>query len=237
MYARRYQVQKEIELNFSQFLENVKKCKSFKELSIIYNLPIHGSVNNFFRRFQADRSHFCKSGKKSILEQKNCPKCGEKFVVSGHQDREYCSAYCAVHHSMSKPEVREKIRDAQIKLVLEGKHKGFPPRTEPSYPEKFFIEVLNNNKINFIREKRVAAYSIDFAIEEKKIALEIDAGQHLKDKQKASDDRKDKFLQNLGWKVYRIPWREIKSYRGKDHIRNEINKFLVFYNSTNCVLC
>ena len=70
-----------------------------------------------------------------------------------------------------------------------------------------------------------------FAINDRLIALEIDGKQHNNIERKKSDKAKDKYLKKLGWKVYRIPWKEIKSDIGKLYIKNEIEKFLNFYNN------
>ena len=41
------------------------------------------------------------------------------------------------------------------------------------------------------------------------------------------------FWEGKGWIVYRIKWREINSILGKEYIKNEIEKFIEFYNSKN----
>ena len=84
-------------------------------------------------------------------------------------------------------------------------------RQEPSYPEKWWRTVLDNElqDQNFVAEFRFHRYSIDFAWPEKKIALEIDGDQHRRfESQKASDLRKDTVLKDHGWIVFRVPWKE-----------------------------
>ena len=130
-------------------------------------------------------------------------------------------------------EQKKKQSITMKKKWKDGKLKGWKTRKklEPSYPEKFFIKVLNNNNIIFEREKKVGKYFIDFAINDRLIALEIDGKQHNNIERKKADKAKDKYLKKLGWKVYRIPWKEIKSDIGKLYIKNEIEKFLNFYNN------
>ena len=90
--------------------------------------------------------------------------------------------------------------------------------------------VLINNNISYQHNKPVGKYFIDFAIVEKKIALEIDGKQHQYENRKKSDEIKDKFLTENGWKVYRISWKSINNELGKLYIKDEINKFLEVYN-------
>lgn len=102
----------------------------------------------------------------------------------------------------------------------------------PSYAELFFMDVLRNNEIEYEFEKHVGKYFIDFAINSKNIALEIDGKQHLQKERMESDKLKDEFLKSNGWKVYRIQWKSINSEIGKSYIKKEINKFLEFYKSS-----
>ena len=69
---------------------------------------------------------------------------------------------------------------------------------------------------------------IDFALESKMIALEIDGKQHKNRKDK--DYEKDTFLKKNKWKVYRIDWKSINTTIGKEYIKKEIENFLIFYN-------
>ena len=80
----------------------------------------------------------------------------------------------------------------------------------PSYPEKFFTEVIQNefSDKNFKREHPVGRYSIDFAWPHLMKAIEIDGEQHERfEKQRESDVRKDKVLSDAGWTVMRVKWK------------------------------
>jgi len=92
---------------------------------------------------------------------------------------------------------------------------------EPSWPEKFFIQVIENEfeDKNYSREYPVGIYAIDFAWPDKKLAIEIDGEQHQRfDEVKARDKRKDQVLAEAGWKVLRIEWKKMfkdtKTYIG-----------------------
>lgn len=87
-------------------------------------------------------------------------------------------------------------------------HSGWHNRRgEQSYPEKYFTDLFNKENISgYIPERKVGKWFIDFAFEDKKIAVEIDGRQHKDEDRKKSDNEKDEFLRNLGWSVIRIDW-------------------------------
>ena len=74
-------------------------------------------------------------------------------------------------------------------------------------------------------------YFIDFAIEHKKIALEIDGKQHKYPERKAMDIKKDSYLKEQGWIVYRIPWISLNTEKGKRLMKEQINTFLSYYQT------
>lgn len=85
---------------------------------------------------------------------------------------------------------------------------------KPSYPETWFIKVLENElgmkqDIDYQKEFSFHRFSLDFAWPEKKICVEIDGEQHQRfEEQKLRDIEKDKLLLSEGWKELRIPWKE-----------------------------
>ena len=87
-------------------------------------------------------------------------------------------------------------------------------RSKISYPEQFWIKVLENNKIDYIHEKPISVndkqvkanhYLLDFFIEPN-IDLEIDGGQHNLEDNKLHDQERDLYLKSIGYLVYRIKW-------------------------------
>lgn len=110
-----------------------------------------------------------------------------------------------------KEESKKLISQKQIIAHREGRAWNIGMsrwNNEPSYPEKFFMQVIENefNDKNYVREFPIGRYSIDFAWVEKKLAIEIDGAQHEKETYKERDNRKDIYLNNNGWKVLRIKW-------------------------------
>lgn len=84
-------------------------------------------------------------------------------------------------------------------------------KCEPSYPEKFFINVIKNEfqDQNYIREYYILGYSLDFAWVDKKLEIEIDGEQHEKIENQIHDQQRDKILEDNGWKTLRIKWKDM----------------------------
>lgn len=136
-----------------------------------------------------------------------------------------------IGHKFSKEE-KQKISNSMKTAHSEGRAWNIGMsrwNNEPSYPEKFFMQVIANefNDKNYLQEYNVGIYSIDFAWIKNKLAIEIDGGQHERfEEYKARDIRKDKYLKSQGWKVLRIKWidmyNDTKQYIqiAKDFINN-----------------
>jgi very-short-patch-repair endonuclease len=109
---------------------------------------------------------------------------------------------------------REKISESMKIAHKEGRAHNIGQsrwNNEMSYPEKFFTLVIENEFTDkkYINEFPVGIYSIDFAWVDKKRAIEIDGDQHEKPDYKTRDKRKDKKLNEEGWKVLRIKWKDL----------------------------
>lgn len=110
-------------------------------------------------------------------------------------------------------------------------------RNQTSFAEKFFMEALENNNIEYIHEHPVKkddgihCYYLDFliTINGKNIDLEIDGQQH--NYRQNEDAIRDKYLTECGFIVYRIKWNDINSESGKQLIKEKIDLFLDFINS------
>lgn len=77
----------------------------------------------------------------------------------------------------------------------------------PSYPEKYFTEVLDNTGIEYQAEYQVGLYSLDFAFPDRMIDLEIHGSQHYCDPRIVeSDIRRRAYLEGLGWTVIEVNW-------------------------------
>jgi len=109
---------------------------------------------------------------------------------------------------------KEKISNGMKSAHAEGRAWNIGRsrwNNEPSWPEKFFKQVIENEFDNkkFKMEYPVSIYSCDFAWPEIKKCIEIDGAQHQRfDEVKERDKRKDECLKENGWEVLRIPWKD-----------------------------
>ena len=101
---------------------------------------------------------------------------------------------------------------------------------EHSYPEKWFIKVLENEfrmfeNTEYKTEYPFGRFSLDFAWPEKKLCIEIDGTQHERfEEYHKRDLAKDKLLKEQNWIVIRIPWKDC--YRNpKSYIEIVANEF------------
>jgi len=125
-------------------------------------------------------------------------------------------------------ETREKIREAnrrrrhskETRAKISASRKAFlqeNPHMVPyrlnhyskgeSYAEMYFRGVLESSGVSFKQEHQVGLYSLDFAVLDRMIDLEIDGDQHHLDPRIVESDRKrNEHLQGLGWNVIRVRW-------------------------------
>lgn len=83
---------------------------------------------------------------------------------------------------------------------------------EPSYPEKFFMKVIENEFIDkeYKTEYPFTKYSLDFAWVHLKKCIEIDGEQHQRfEDYKERDKKKDALLYENGWQILRITWKDM----------------------------
>lgn len=213
-----------------------KTCCGFTCSNIYFSLKRHTDESNqkVSESLKKYHTQFHRKGKirvkltklNRIILFRDCLECKTSFKPKNNN-----ACYCSPKCRNASPIYREKLRQIQLKKVKDGTHSGWKSRNKPSYAELFFMDVLKNNNIKYEFEKICGKYFIDFAIESKKIALEIDGRQHLMEDRKKSDNLKDDFLKSDGWSVYRIPWKSINTESGKSFIKKEIDKFLEFYNN------
>lgn len=182
-----------------------------------------------------------------------CKYCG-KEIFSKVEFGSYCYE-CAEQNNIPKIQLyfengkrivsnsaKENLRKAQLKLIAEGKHRGWKTRNITSYPENFWKEVLENNNIEYSFNHAVPKrdlglddhynYFLDFFLAGN-IDLEIDGKQHKYSDRIKSDKIRDGLLIKNGYKVYRIEWNEISTEKGKLLMKEKIDNFLSYYNSIN----
>lgn len=230
-------------INCNQPIQYKKKNNKFCSSSCA---AIHNNKNRIVTKEQKIKTSKSLKGisrdKKPLKEFKRvCKCCNIEYIVKRRKDDTlsrnlYCSFEC------SNKMMKINVGLAQKELVKNGLHKGWKSRKILSYPEKFFIKVLKHHNMKYKHNLPInkrdlgledsSNYFLDFYFKDKKIDLEIDGKQHTYEERKDSDETRDENLIKYGIIVYRIKWREINSKQGKEYIKNEIDKFLKFYNAT-----
>lgn len=133
-------------------------------------------------------------------------------------------------------ETKQKISKKAKQAYSEGRNKGWTIRkNQKSYAEKFWERVLENNNIQYESEVKIdkpgfGCYFLDFLLPGN-VDLEIDGKQHIYLDRAESDKIRDEYLKSKGYVVYRIPWNNINTEKGKLLMKNKINKFLSWYKS------
>lgn len=140
-----------------------------------------------------------------------------------------------IRKKLSKEEISKKISVAMKKCHAEGRHPGWSfinkDINRRSYPEKVIFNFIQKNDLNvrfkIVEKCPISKYFLDFAFIDLKIDLEVDGKQHYSNKEAIEHDKvRNVFLENKGWKIYRINWAEFL----KNKIA-EFEKFLEFVNN------
>jgi very-short-patch-repair endonuclease len=127
-------------------------------------------------------------------------------------------------------DTKDKISKSRKKYLIENPDKVpylLNHSSKESYPEKYFNELFEKEKINVAREYRILNYSLDFAILNKKIDIEIDGEQHNSDPKVVENDRKrDEYLESENWTIIRIKWsyyKKLSIEEKKDYVKELIS--------------
>lgn len=181
-----------------------------------------GSRNKLKLHYKQNPTHKIKKSSKNNSDIHRCRFCGKEWKTTkpGLSLHEKSCAYNenrvpgqGLGKKMSE-EFRKKRSENMLERHLNGTAFTFADlrrRTEPSYPEKWLIKVIENNGIdnNYIREYRFHTFSLDFCWPEKKKVIEMDGRLHdISSYQKDCDKRKDALLKDEGYKLLRIKWKE-----------------------------
>ena len=58
--------------------------------------------------------------------------------------------------------------------------------------------------LKFCRQVPIGDYIVDFLCKEKRVIIELDGSGHLEEEQIKHDEKRDKYLKSLGYKILRI---------------------------------
>jgi very-short-patch-repair endonuclease len=128
-------------------------------------------------------------------------------------------------------EHKKKISESRIKYLKENPDK-VPYKLNHyskgySYPEKYFEDIFNKYGLIYEKQLQISIYTLDFAIIDKGINIEIDGDQHYLDEVVIKSNKKrDIFLTENNWNVIRIRWSDYKKMKyvdKKDYIENLVN--------------
>ncbi|MBE6836350.1 MAG: DUF559 domain-containing protein [Ruminococcaceae bacterium] len=91
-----------------------------------------------------------------------------------------------------------------------------------------WYDFLRDYPVRFSRQKILGKYIVDFYSASAKIIIELDGSQHYGDIGKEYDGRRDKYLEEYGMKIIRIPNNEINEnfYGVCEYLDNEIKQSL-----------
>jgi len=102
------------------------------------------------------------------------------------------------HRTIENLEKRAKTRQFTVKL---------------SKLEQTFLDAFQDAGINVVPQYAVSKFNIDFAITNRKIAIEIDGGHwHQSSRKLAQDWQKETFLREEGWTVIRFEANDLGSF-------------------------
>jgi len=203
----------------NKYDDNYLKNKyNWKEIQMYYD------NNNFWldviKKFNISDNILCKGSKKGLFNTRNK---SETMKLSNKLNPRKLSE-----------ETKKKISKSRIKYLKENPDK-VPYKLNhyskgPSYPEKYFDSIFNS-KFKYTKFLQCSLYHIDFAIEDKKIAIEVDGEQHYLDKKIVeSDKRKNKYLKNEGWDLIRIRWSHYQKMNKKEK-EEYISKLINYINN------
>jgi len=106
-------------------------------------------------------------------------------------------------------------------------------RNNSTLSEVILWNELKGNRIGyqFMRQKPIGQYIVDFYCAKLRLAIEVDGETHQFRKSRSRDIKKDKFLNKLGIKVCRIDDQDVK-----DNVDNVIRNLKVSINKNHNII-
>ena len=216
-----------------------RSCANTRKHSEETKQKITESVRKTIKTTKLEQSDICLENYQATHVKKSpvkryCRVCNK--IISNSNKTGLCIT-CLHNTPEGKTQMITSGKQGYATMCKNGTHKPWQSRNITSFAEQFWEKVLNNNNIPFSREVVVphdkSNYFLDFLIEVngKLLDLEIDGKQHRYVNRIASDKKRDAYLRDLGYIIYRIPWNAINKESGKIKMQEKINKFLAFYTS------
>lgn len=154
-------------------------------------------------------------GKKGVNQYIKAEKMGLPKPIVSNETRKKIGEKARINNLKRDDSVNKKISESMKKAHAEGRAWNIGKsrwNNEPSYPEQFFMKVIENEFIDrdYISEYSIGIYSADFCWPHLKKVIEIDGDQHQRFEEYIErDKRKDEFLNIEGYQVLRVVWKEM----------------------------
>lgn len=213
-------------------------CSRFCSISYSSSFASDENIRNGVIKYNRNKKNI---SLQEYLTKFKCKICNKQISVkSRHRYCKQCYKNTQIYKQMIFKKCK-KLSQIVNKRIAQGKHKGWITRDKISYPQQFFIKVLNNNNIKYdlnystknlnIFSPKNQRYFLDFWMENKRLDLQIDGKQHNEEQQRKNDEIRNFILMKNDIIVYRIKWRNINNQYGKIYIKNQIDRFINFYNN------
>lgn len=164
--------------------------------------------------------------------RKTCPSCQNYLDGRVRPEPKLKKNQTKTYHKSKKSNTKYQYVGPELPSIEYEKRKpGFPSRRKLSYAEQFWKRVLDNNHVNYEHDYKIlnragtAVYRLDFLIDGK-IDLEIDGSQH--EDMIYSDVIRYIYLEELGYKQFRIKWVNPNTELNKMIVNCQIEQMLEF---------
>jgi very-short-patch-repair endonuclease len=149
------------------------------------------------------------------IENKGFSKSKITFSLRNHKKRTHSEAI--ILSRKTHPEcyevsqkTKQKLRASRLHYLKTHTSIWRNSHKKMSYPEKVFADVIKRNRLTeryeIVREYSIYPYYADFAFLNILLDVEIDGSQHWStEENKLKDKKRDKILNQKGWRIYRIP--------------------------------
>ena len=136
-----------------------------------------------------------------------------RLVAAGIQPRTQSESEAVKWKQMSKEARQHQVKAAHDKVRgmtrthdnLVNRAIGVQAKAKMSKFEQLFFEAFTKAGVSVIPEYAIDVFNIDFAIPEKRVAIEVDGGNwHTSSVKSKYDRRKEAFLKQIGWHIIRF---------------------------------